>query len=41
MPSRTPDRIVSLAAQLDLTELLDRPVEKPAGQKTRVALARR
>jgi ABC-2 type transport system ATP-binding protein len=35
------DRIVSLAEQLDLTELLDRPVGKlSAGQKTRVALAK-
>lgn len=35
------ERIVSLAAQLELTELLDRPVGKlSAGQKTRVALAK-
>jgi ABC-2 type transport system ATP-binding protein len=34
-------RIAALAAQLDLTELLDRPVGKlSAGQKTRVALAK-
>jgi ABC-2 type transport system ATP-binding protein len=36
-----PDRIASLAGQLELTELLDRPVGKlSAGQKTRVALAK-
>jgi len=36
-----PDRIASLARQLELTELLDRPVGKlSAGQKTRVALAK-
>jgi ABC-2 type transport system ATP-binding protein len=35
------DRIVRLAAELDLCELLDRPVGKlSAGQKTRVALAK-
>jgi ABC-2 type transport system ATP-binding protein len=36
-----PDRIASLGGQLELTELLDRPVGKlSAGQKTRVALAK-
>jgi ABC-2 type transport system ATP-binding protein len=36
-----PDRIEELAAQLDLTDLLDRPVGKLSdGQKTRVALAK-
>ena len=35
------DRIASIAAQLDLSELLDRPTGKlSAGQKTRVALAK-
>jgi ABC-2 type transport system ATP-binding protein len=35
------DRILRLAAELDLSELLDRPVGKlSAGQKTRVALAK-
>src|SRR5713226_7148597 len=35
------DRIRSLAADLDLTELLDRPTGKlSAGQKTRVSLAK-
>jgi ABC-2 type transport system ATP-binding protein len=35
------DRIASTAAQLDLSELLDRPTGKlSAGQKTRVALAK-
>jgi len=36
-----PERIASLAAELDLLDLLDRPVGKlSAGQKTRVALAK-
>jgi ABC-2 type transport system ATP-binding protein len=36
-----PDRIASLGGQLELTELLNRPVGKlSAGQKTRVALAK-
>src|SRR5262249_7289913 len=35
------ERILALAADLDLTELLDRPVGKlSAGQKTRVGLAK-
>ncbi|HMK80348.1 MAG TPA: ABC transporter ATP-binding protein [Xanthobacteraceae bacterium] len=36
-----PERIAAIAADLDLTELLDRPTGKlSAGQKTRVALAK-
>jgi ABC-2 type transport system ATP-binding protein len=36
-----PERIASLAGELDLVDLLDRPVGKlSAGQKTRVALAK-